>query len=55
MTSWILIIMLSGNAIDHVYFDTKEQCSKAAVQVIATTSPARNLYPVTVCVEAKYD
>lgn len=51
MSSWILIIMLSSGAIDHIEFDTKEQCSKASIEVMANTSP----YPVTVCVESKHD
>lgn len=55
MSSWILIIMLSSGAIDHIDFDTKEQCSKAAIEVMAKTSPTHKLYPVTLCVESKHD
>lgn len=55
MSSWILIIMLNSGAIDHIEFDTKEQCSKASIEVMAKTSPSQKLYPVTVCVESKHD
>lgn len=55
MSSWILVIMLSGGAIDHIDFDTKEQCEKAAIAVMSKTSPTHKLYPVTVCVESVHD